>query len=325
MVARRYLSSYVDITMLALDTTSKLLKILADTTRLRILHLLGDEELSGTDLVEILNMAQSRIATHLSVLRRESLVSQRRVGRRALYSLADGVHSEFLGRVLKEARSAAEFEIDTRALDALRLRRIEKTRSYFDRVAATFAEQILPGRTWEGLARALLMLAPRGRYIDLGVGDGLLTLMLTQVADSVTAVDLSAEMLKKLEVRAHAQGVENIDYVIGEIERVPLPDGEADVVVMSQALHHAESPEKSVGEAKRLLRPGGRVLVIDLLQHTESWVREKLQHQHLGFSQSDLEGLLGDAGFEQVSVHNAARDPHPPHFVTLVASGSKPF
>ncbi|MFT5051958.1 MAG: 2-polyprenyl-3-methyl-5-hydroxy-6-metoxy-1,4-benzoquinol methylase [Chlamydiales bacterium] len=310
--------------MLELGTTTKLLKILGDTTRLRILNLLAEEELSGTDLVEILNMAQSRIATHLSVLRRESLVSQRRVGRRALYTLADGGHSDFLTRVLGEARSAAEFEIDTRALSALRLRRIENTRSYFDRVAATFAEQILPGRTWEGLARALLMLAPRGRYIDLGVGDGLLTMMLTQVAESVTAVDLSEEMLKNLEARARAQGVENIEYVIGEIEQVPLPDAQADVVVMSQALHHAEVPEKSIAEAMRLLRPGGRLLVIDLLQHTEAWVREKLQHQHLGFSQSDLEDLLSGSGFEYVSVHNAARDPHPPHFVTLVATGSKP-
>lgn len=310
--------------MLALDGTSKLLKILGDATRLRILHLLDEEELSGTDLVEILNMAQSRIATHLSVLRRRALVTQRRDGRRTLYSLSDGVHADLLRRVLAEAKSAQEFEVDTRALNALRMRRLEKTRSYFDRVAATFAEQILPGRTWEGLARALLLLAPRGRYVDLGVGDGLLTLMLAQVAETVTAVDLSTEMLETLEERARAEGVANIEYVQGEIEQVPLPDGHADVVVMSQALHHADVPETSLAESMRILRPGGRVLVIDLLQHAEGWVREKLQHRHLGFSQSELQDLLTRAGFEGVSVHSAARDPHPPHFVTLVASGSKP-
>lgn len=310
--------------MLALDGTSRLLKILGDATRLRILHLLDEEELSGTDLVEILNMAQSRIATHLSVLRRRQLVTQRRIGRRTLYSLSDGVHTDFLRRVLSEAKNAQEFEVDTRALQALRLRRLQKTRSYFDRVAATFEDQILPGRTWEGLARGLLLLAPRGHYVDLGVGDGLLTLMLAQVADSVTAVDLSSEMLDKLEERAQSEGVDNIDYVRGEIENVPLPDAETDVVVMSQALHHADVPERSLAESFRLLRPGGRLLVIDLLQHAEGWVREKLQHRHLGFSQSELQTLLERAGFVDVVVQNAARDPHPPHFVTLVATGSKP-
>lgn len=323
-LAIRKASIILDTTMLALDGTSKLLKILGDATRLRILHLLDEEELSGTDLVEILNMAQSRIATHLSVLRKRALVTQRRDGRRTLYSLGQGSHADLLRRVLDEAKSAQEFEVDTRALHALRVRRLEKTRSYFDRVAATFAEQILPGRTWEGLARALLMLAPKGRYVDLGVGDGLLTLMLAQVADSVTAVDLSSEMLEKLEERAKAQNVNNIEYLRGEIEKVPLPDAHADVVVMSQALHHADVPDASLRESLRILRPGGRILVIDLLQHAETWVREKLQHRHLGFSQQELESLLTTTGFANVSVQSAARDPHPPHFVTLVASACKP-
>ena len=310
--------------MIALNSTSKMLRLLADETRLRILHLLAEEELSGTDLVEILNMAQSRIATHLSVLRENDLVSKRRVGRRSLYTLRDGEHSAFLERVLQEARSAPEFDIDLQALEALRRHRREKTRSYFDRVAATFAEQILPGRTWEGLARAMLQLAPRGRYVDLGVGDGLLTLMLAEVAESVTAVDLSTEMLDALRDRAEARGIENIDFLAGEIENVPLPDGCADVVVMSQALHHADVPEHALGEAARILRPGGRLLVIDLLRHTEAWVREKLEHRHLGFLESTLRDLLQQTGFQSVAVQNAARDPHPPHFMTLVATGTKP-
>src|SRR6185436_19097660 len=121
------------------------------------------------------------------------------------------------------------------------------------RVAASFGDELLPGRTWEGLARALLQLAPRGRYADLGIGDGLLTLMLAEVAQVVTAVDISQAMLSQLAARAKAKGIHNIETVEGDIESLPLPDSSHDVVVMSQALHHAHDPERALREAGRVL------------------------------------------------------------------------
>jgi ArsR family transcriptional regulator len=299
------------------------MKALGDETRLRILNLLGQEELSGTDLMEILNMGQSRISTHLTLLKEVGLVTDRRAGRRSYYTIHAGPAASLWERVLSESETSPEFEADRDGLDALRLRRRSESRAYFDRVAASFGEQLLPGRTWEGLARAVLQLAPHARYADLGIGDGLLTLMLSEVGRQVTAVDISDEMLAQLTTRAKAKGIDNIETVQGEIEDLPLPGASHDVAVLSQALHHAELPAAAISEAHRILVPGGRVLVIELLSHSEEWVREKLQHQHLGFTESQLEALLEEAGFERVRVTRAARDPQPPHFMTLIATGTK--
>jgi len=310
--------------MIGLNTTSRLLKALADETRLRILHMLAQEELAGSDLMEILNLGQSRVSTHLALLKEVDLVSDRRHGRRTLYSLLPGPSAIFVHALLKENQHSPEFETDLAGLEALRDRRRNESRAFFDRVAAEFDEHILPGRTWEGLARGLAQLAERGRYADLGVGDGLLTLLLAEVASSVTAVDISPGVLEQLRVRARAKGITNIQTVEGGIENLPLPDANFDVVVMSQALHHADVPSKALEEARRVLVPGGRLLVLDLLAHNEEWVREQFQHRHLGFVEPELEQLFLGAGFERVRVQRAARDPQPPHFMTLVATGVRP-
>lgn len=310
--------------MIGLTSTSRLLKALADETRLRLLHLIAQEELSGSEVMEILNLGQSRVSTHLNLLKEVGLLVDRRHGRRTLYSIAPGPAAALWDKVLAENQTSPEFVADLAGLEALRERRRAESRAYFDRVAAAFGEQVLPGRTWEGLARALLQLAPRGRYVDLGVGDGLLTLMLSEIAERVTAVDLSSRMLDQLRQRAEAKGIRNIETVEADIESLPLSDASHDVVVASQALHHARDPERALREAARVLVPGGRVLVIDLLAHTEEWVREQLQHVHLGFTEQRLAELLEQAGFEDVSLQRAARDPQPPNFMTLVATARRP-
>ena len=310
--------------MIGLTGTSRLLKALGDETRMRILNLLDQEELSGTDLMEILNVGQSRISTHLALLKEVGLVVDRRAGRRSFYSIAPGPAAGLWEQVQDENRTTPEFEADSAGLQALGERRKQKTRAYFDRVAASFGEELLPGRTWEGLARSILQMAPRARYADLGIGDGMLTLMLAEVATHVTAVDISPEMLAQLQTRARAKGIDNLELVESDIEDLPLPDASHDVVVASQALHHAASPLRCLQEARRILVPGGRLLVIDLLAHTEEWVRDKLQHVHLGFTENGLRDLVTEAGFDRVNVFRAARDPQPPHFMTLVATGTSP-
>ncbi len=310
--------------MIGLTGTTRLLKALGDETRMRILNLLAQEELSGTDLMEILNMGQSRISTHLTLLREVGLVVDRRAGRRSFYSIAGGPAARFWEEIRGSNSSAPEFSADSAGLEALRRRSKEDVPAYFDRVAARFGDESLLGRTWEGLSRALIHLAPRARYADLGIGDGMLTLMLAEVATHVTAVDLSTAMLSQLSSRAKQAGLENIECVQGDIEDLPLPDASHDIVVASQALHHASIPSRCLQEAFRILVPGGRLLVIDLLAHTEGWVREKLQHIHLGFTEHGLENEIQDAGFQKAKVFRAARDPQPPHLMTLVAVARKP-
>jgi ArsR family transcriptional regulator len=309
---------------MGIEQTTRLLRALGDETRLRILALLEQGELAVSELQEALNMGQSRISSALTQLREAGLVSDRRAGRRNFYHLSAGDSAALLEEVLGPHRGTEEFTRDRDGLEAVLARRREESRAYFDRVAAAFGEQVLPGRTWEGLARALLHLVPAGEVADLGIGDGLLTLMLAQAGGRVTAVDLSSEMLRQLELRAKKRGLENIEFVEAEIEDLPLEAGRFDVVVLSQALHHAQKPEVALAEARRILRPGGRLLVIDLLAHSEAWVREQLQHVHLGFTESQLAALVEGAGFEGLRLERAARDPQPPHFMTLVASATAP-
>jgi ubiquinone/menaquinone biosynthesis C-methylase UbiE/DNA-binding transcriptional ArsR family regulator len=308
--------------MMELPDSTRILKALGDETRLRILNLLSREELHGSDLMEILNMGQSRVSTHLNLLKEVGLVADRRAGRRSYYHLR--VDAPLVQEVLAGSAGSPEFYADEAGLEALQARRKQETRSYFDRVAGGFVSEEMPGRTWEGLCRSMIQLLPRGRYVDLGIGDGLLTMMLAQVAESVTAVDLSPEMLTQLKQSANAAGLTNIETVEGDIDALPLPDKAFDIAVLSQALHHSEHPERAMQEAVRILKPGGRLLVIDLLAHNEDWVREKLQDRQQGFTESKLEQLLQSAGLEDIHIQRVARDPHPPHFMTLLATGSRP-
>ncbi|MEE8468817.1 MAG: metalloregulator ArsR/SmtB family transcription factor, partial [Planctomycetota bacterium] len=211
--------------MMALGETTRLLKALGDETRLRLLHLLGLGELSVGELMEILNLGQSRTSTQLNLLKEAGLVVDRRAGRRSYYSLLPAAVQGLLEAVLAERADDPELEADRAGFEALQIRRRERSRSYFDRVAATFGDQVLPGRTWEGLARGILRLAPRARYVDLGIGDGMLTLMLAEVAESVTAVDISSEMLDQLNLRARRKGIANIETALGDIEDLPMPSG----------------------------------------------------------------------------------------------------
>ena len=307
---------------MTLTATSRLLKTLGDETRLRLLNLLRKGELAVGELQEILNMGQSRISTQLTHMKEVGLVVDRRAGRRSYYSLAPTGPVELLTQVLDDAELASEFRADDAGYQALMERRRRESRAYFDRVAAAFGEQVLPGRTWEGLARGLLRLAPRAKYVDLGIGDGMLTLMLAEVAESVTAVDLSPEMLRQLETRARAKSIANIETLEADIEALPLDDGLFDVAVLSQALHHATDPAHCLAEARRVLKPGGKLLVLDLLAHGEQWVKDRLQHTHLGFTEGDLLRLVSQAGFDDVAIERAARDPQPPHFMTLLATGT---
>ena len=149
---------------MSLSSTSRLLKVLGDETRLRLLNLLRKGELAVGELQEILNMGQSRISTQLTQMKDVGLVNDRRAGRRSYYSLASDAPKDLVAQVLDDEELATEFRADMAGLQALLERRRRESRAYFDRVAAAFGEQVLPGRTWEGLSRGLLRLAPRALH-----------------------------------------------------------------------------------------------------------------------------------------------------------------
>lgn len=295
----------------------KSLKLLAEPSRTRIVLLLEKEELSVAELQEILGMGQSTISTYLSQLKQAALVEDRRTGKNILYSLKPGAPRELLA-VLR----GAEVPDDTEALKLVLAQRQDKMRTYFDELAGKFGRQYVPGRSWQGLAETLLTLLPPLVIADLGAGEGTVSQLLARRAKHVIAVDNSEKMVEYGANLARGNAVENLEYRLGDLEALPIGDGEVDVALFSQSLHHAQHPATALAEAHRILKPGGRVLVLDLLKHHFEEARAMYADLHLGFTKVDLQRLLKDAGFSGVTLAVVHRETEAPFFETVLAVGT---
>lgn len=301
----------------------KTLKLLAEPTRLRILFLLQEEDLTVAELQEVLGMGQSRVSTNLALLHRESLVEQRRVGKNVFYSATNKI--ETLHIPLREIiHELPDVERDKNALVLLLQKRKDKATEYFSKLAGKFGRTYIPGRSWQALAHALLRTMPPMVIADLGAGEGTLSQLLARSAKLVIAVDNSEAMVEFGSKLARQHNFHNLEYRLGDVEKPPIGDGTVDLALFSQALHHASSPQRALHEAARILRPGGRVLILDLASHTYEQARELYAHVWLGFSEIELYQLLEKAAFAKIEISIVARENHAPHFQTLLATAFKP-
>jgi SAM-dependent methyltransferase len=300
----------------------KSLKLLTDPTRLRILLLLEAEALSVADLQELLGMGQSRISTQLSQLKGGGLVRDERSGKHNFY------RSEMAPALTSLAKEAAkelpEVAKDAAALRHLQRKRRDKTRAYFDELAGRFGKDYVPGRSWKGLAEALLKVTNHGVVADLGAGEGTLAQMLARQAERVIAVDLSPKMVEFGSELARRHDLKNLEYRLGDIEEPPLDDASVDLAFLSQALHHAGSPQKALEQAFRIVKPGGQLVVLDLLQHSFEEARELYADIWLGFGEGELAAMLEKAGFIEIDTAVVDRESEPPNFQTLLAVARKP-
>ena len=302
----------------------KILKVVAEPNRLRILLLLRAEELSVAELQEILTMGQSTISTHLSQLKNAGLVEDRRNGKSSLYRLTTSGGGAVLDQLLDRAKS----EIPEAAADRLAMRgvlkkRQDKMRSFFDSVAGRLGKDYVPGKSWKSIAEALLRLMPPMVIADLGAGEGAFSLLLAQRAKKVIAVDTSAKMIEVAREQALRNGVKNVEFRLGDMEEVPIKAATADLVWISQSLHHALHPGRALAEANRILRPGGRIVILDLVKHRFEEARELYADEWLGFSETDLESMLEEAGFHDVQTSVVYKEPETPNFQTLLAVADK--
>lgn len=305
---------------------SALYRLLGDEARLRLLRVLDKDRFNVKELTGILGLAQSGVSRHLGLLKESELVVEERDGAYSFYRLSPGVKDGkgALWPLLRSQFDEAEHSPlvkadDSRLQEVLRLRR-----ENFDHVGPDTRDgrQLVPGRSWAAWSRALGLLLPPLDVADLGCGEGYLTVETARWAKHVTAIDRSAGVLARAKALAERKKLRNIAWKKGELEKLPIEAGTMDVALLSQALHHATEPSKALDEAARILKPGGRLLILDLRPHDESWVREKLGDRWFGFSDEHLSGLLARAGFGDIRVTLGARRTNDPFAVSL-AIGTK--
>ncbi len=302
------------------------LKLLSDPTRLRLLSLLNAEELSVAELQEILDMGQSRISSHLALLRSAELVTDRKAGKRSFYSLnkeLDAGSRDLLTAATQALASSREFAADRGGLERVIERRRRQSEDYFNAVAGRLGKHYCPGRSWEAVGHLLLNLVPSVVIADLGAGEGVLSSMLAKQAQKVYCIDNAPKMVEFGREIAQRHGLENVEYLLGDIESVPLDDASVDVALLSQALHHAIHPERAIAEAARILKPGGQVLILDLREHSFEKARELYADRWLGFSENTLFGWLKESGFTMIETRLVTREEDEPKFETVLASAVK--
>jgi ArsR family transcriptional regulator len=301
------------------------MRLLADPTRLRLLLLLEEDELSVAELQEILGMGQSRISSHLAQLKRADVVDDRRSGKNVYYGPAKASppaeRVREMVRIL--ARELPETLRDRVALKLVLRKRHERARNYFDELAGKFGRSYVPGRSWQALAHALIPLIAPGVIVDLGAGEGTLSQLLAKNARQVIAIDNSPKMVEFGSKLARKHGFKNLEYRLGDIQDPPIEKNSVDLAIFSQALHHAIRPERALAAAHRMLKKNGRVVILDLLAHRFEKARELYADHWLGFSEVQLHDFLEESGFNDIDVRIVSREKQNPQFQTVFATGVK--
>lgn len=288
---------------------SKAFRALGDPTRLRIVRLLSETRLNVTEVMQVVGVAQSSVSHHLAKLKGLALVREERQAGFTYYSLAVGADDPRFP-LIRLARDAEDAHGDGARLTDLLERREDRH---------TLNEKLLePGQSWMLWANALSSLLPPLDVVDFGCGTGVLSIELARWARHVTAIDRSRVALDSARLRARREGLRNLQFVEADLHALPKTLGRKDLVVISQSLHHVEQPERVIEGSARLLKPGGRVVVMELMPHQEEWVKLRLGHHHLGFEPATLVSAMAAAGLSDVQVTPSIRDGGSPFRAFLV-------
>ena len=309
-----------------MSSTLKSLRALSDPTRIRIIALLEKDELSVNELQEITRMGQSRISTHLGLLQDSELVQSRREGKRTFYKLyPESNHGarEFIDLAIRGAKELPEHDSDQINLKRILNRRREQAQVYFNQIAGRFDRVYGPGRSWQAFGHLLLRILPPLTVADLGAGEGLLSELLARRCKKVIAVDNSERIVEFGAAKAKKNHLKNLEFRLGDLQNPPIEPNSVDLVILSQALHHAEDPGKAIEAAYKLLKPHGQILLLDLSKHNFEKARELYGDRWLGFPESDLHRWLEQAGFKKIEINVVAREEQPPHFETVLAGAEK--
>ncbi|NNE42642.1 MAG: metalloregulator ArsR/SmtB family transcription factor [Gemmatimonadetes bacterium] len=301
-----------------METILKTLKATADGSRLRLLRVLGRGAFSVAELTEVLGVSQSTVSKHLKVLSDAGLVTARRTGTWAYYSLQPAGGEAFDDRLM-ELLIASLGEVgdeDAAAVSRVVANRRKKTSEFFRAKASQWDavrdELLGPPHHLDELVE---WADATGTAVDLGTGTGVLLGRLASTASRVIGVDASAEMLEEAERRVTGDGTDNTELRLGALEHLPLSDGEADTMVANLVLHHVADPVAVLREIHRGLAPGGRLVLAELREYADESFWKKLGARWPGFRPEDMNKWLKAAGFEAVRVQdlNGAANRDSPH------------
>ena len=286
-----------------------MLRAAAEETRLRILALLAEGELSVSDLTDILGQSQPRISRHLKLLVEAGLVERHREGAWAFFRLAEGRLALVDPLLAGLERDGPPLSEDRARLEAVRAQRAEAAQSFFARLAPKWDELRslhVPEAIVERAVLETLGPRPVRSLIDLGTGTGRMLGLLSPRAERATGLDSSHAMLSVARANLERQGLNRIELRQGDIHAPPFPRASFDLVVVHQVLHYLDDPARALREAARLVAPGGRLLVVDFAPHDLEFLRESQAHRRLGFAAEQVAGWLAEAGLGAVTTRDLA-------------------
>ena len=305
-----------------LTQTVDLLSVLADPTRVRLLALLEDGELTVAELMQITDLPQPRVSTHLRKLKDANLVRDRRDGGSSYYALATmGKPTRDLWRLVHGRCDDDQLSQDLRRREAALAARCARLR-WPDEVAGQMERHYSPGRTWEATARGLLGFLRLGAVLDIGSGDGVLAELIAPRSRHVTCLDISERVIAAARVRL--ERFSNVDFRVGDMHDLPLPTASFDTVLLLHTLTYSDRPALAIQEAARTLRPGGSLALVTLAEHAHDKIAAAYDHQNQGFSPDSLDAMLRAAGLTVEQCAPSSRERRKPYFEVLTAFAHKP-
>lgn len=303
-----------------LERCVEALNLLGDESRLRLCALLRERELCVSDLVKITGISQSRVSTHLGRLREAGIVRDRRQGAQSFYTLALVALPDTLQRLLEETTRGEDPTLDG---DRQRLAALDAERRGGAATAGDDMERdYSPGRTWCSLAVGLSGLLSLGDVLDVGSGDGAAASIVAPYCRSLTCVDLNTRMLEA--ARDRLAKYSHVHVEAADAHELPFAALSFDSVLMFHTLTYTEHPERALAECARVLRPGGKLVLLCLDEHQQPEVTAPYGERHQGFSKAAIRELLGRVGLHVRSVEVACREARKPRLQVLLAIGDKP-
>lgn len=307
-----------------LEQGTQLCRILGDATRLRLLVLLEDQELTVAEIIQVTGLTQSRVSSHLARLREAGLLRDRRLGANAYYSLnPENEHgaTQALWQALRPRVMDRQTELDKeRALEVVRTR--AHTQTWAESVAGRMERHYSPGRTWEATARALLEMLELGDVLDAASGDGVLAELVAHRARSVVCLDISAKIVSAGQRRLGS--MPGVSFSQGDMHALPFAEARFDQVFLMQALTFTTSPQDVLNELARVLRPGGHMVITTLRRHEHAATVASFDHVNQGFGDEQLQDMVSTAGLRVARCEYTSRETRPPYFEVITALAQRP-